>query len=80
MTLGDSWAALLIQRGHVAGRKSGTGSDFLRSFSIHCVGKLIINERPDVSIGPQGIVNSSVTPCLIPSVVTSVTAPGRNFP
>lgn len=49
-------------------------------FHIHCIEKLIINVRPDMSIVPQGIVACSITPCLILDVMIAMTALGKNFP
>lgn len=51
-----------------------------RPFHIHCMEKVIINVRPDMSIVPQGIVACSITACLILNVMISVTALGKNFP
>lgn len=52
----------------------------LQVFFFPLYRKLVINVRPGMSIGPQGLVSGSITPCLILSVMISVTALGKDFP
>lgn len=52
----------------------------LQVFFFPLYRKPVINVRPGMSIGPQGLVSGSITPCLILSVMISVTALGKEFP
>lgn len=44
------------------------------------MGKLVRNVKPDVSIAPQGLVDCSITLCLILNVMISMTALGKYSP